>query len=93
MDRMRSAPRSHLDDIFVKINGETHYLWRALDHEGEIPGSYVTERRDRKAALRFVRTSMERRGQPKLIVTGNLRSYGAGLGDLGMPIIGKSVAD
>ena len=41
----------HLDEVFVKINGETHYLWRAVDHEGELLESYVTKRRDRKAAL------------------------------------------
>ena len=43
----------HLDEMFVKINGETHYLWRAVDHEGEILESFVTKRRDRKAALAF----------------------------------------
>jgi putative transposase len=45
----------HLDEVFVKINGETHYLWRAVDHEGEVLESYVTKRRDRKAALKFLR--------------------------------------
>jgi len=41
----------------VKINGETHYLWRAVNHEGEVLESYVTKRRDRKAALKFFRKS------------------------------------
>ncbi len=52
VDRMRAGPqwRWHLDEVFVKINGETHYLWRAVDHEGEVLESYVTKRRDRKAA-------------------------------------------
>jgi putative transposase len=36
----------HLDEVFVKINGETHYLWRAVDHEGEVLESFVTKRRD-----------------------------------------------
>jgi putative transposase len=40
----------HLDEVFMKINGETYYLWRAVDHEGEVLESYVTRRRDRKAA-------------------------------------------
>ena len=40
----------HLDEAFVKINGERHYLWRAVDHEGEVLESYVTKKRDRKAA-------------------------------------------
>jgi putative transposase len=86
VDRMRSLPpwRWHLDEVFVKINGETHYLWRAVDHEGEILESYVTKRRDRKAALRFLRKSMKRHGQPKVIVTDKLRSYGAALKDLGL---------
>jgi putative transposase len=41
----------HLDEGFVKINGELHYLWRAVDHEGEVLEAYVTRRRDRHAAL------------------------------------------
>jgi putative transposase len=44
----------HLDEVFVKINGETYYLWRAVDHEGEVLESLVTKRRDRKAALKFL---------------------------------------
>jgi putative transposase len=49
----------HLDEVFVKINGETHYLWRAVDHEGEVLESFVTKRRDRKAALKFIRKTMK----------------------------------
>ncbi len=45
--------RRHLDEMFVKINGERHYLWFAVDHEGEVLESYVTQRRDKKAALKF----------------------------------------
>jgi len=73
----------HLDEVFVKINGETHYLWRAVDHEGEVLESYVTKRRDRKAALRFLRKSMKRYGQPNVIVTDKLRSYGAAMKVIG----------
>ena len=43
--------RWHLDDVFVKINGETHYLWRAVDHEGEVLEVFATKHRDRRAAL------------------------------------------
>jgi putative transposase len=75
----------HLDEVFVRINGETHYLWRAVDHEGEVLESYVTKRRDRKAALKFLRKSMKRHGQPNVIVTDKLRSYGAA-----MKVIGNS---
>jgi len=63
------------DEVFVKINGERYYLWRAVDHEGEVLESYVSKRRDRKAALKFIRKSMKRNGQPRIIVTDKLRSY------------------
>ncbi len=46
--------RWHLDEVFVKINGKQHYLWRAVDHEGEVLESFVTKRRDKKAALKFL---------------------------------------
>ncbi|MEP4877650.1 MAG: IS6 family transposase, partial [Tateyamaria sp.] len=85
VNRMRSHSnwRWHLDEVFVKINGETHYLWRAVDHEGEVLESYVTKRRDRKAALKFLRKSMKRYGRPEVIVTDKLRSYGAALKVIG----------
>ena len=73
----------HLDEVFVKINGERHYLWRAVDHEGEVLESYVTKRRDRKAALKFIRKSMKRYGNPNVIVTDKLRSYGAAMKEIG----------
>jgi len=73
----------HLDEVFVKINGERHYLWRAVNHEGEVLESYVTKRRDRKAALKFLRKSMKRYGQPEIIVTDKLRSYGAAMKVIG----------
>ena len=67
--------RWHLDEVFVGINGETLYLWRAVDHEGEVLESFVTKRRDRRAALKFLRKTMKRYGPPKVIVTEKLRSY------------------
>jgi len=67
----------------VKINGETHYLWRAVDHEGEVLESFVTKRRDRKAALRFLKKMMKQYGVPKMIVTDHLRSYRAAMSKLG----------
>ena len=73
----------HLDEVFVKINGQTHYLWRAVDHEGEVLESYVTKRRDRKAALKFMRKAMKRHGQPEVVVTDKLRSYGAAMKVIG----------
>ncbi len=75
--------RWHLDEVFVKINGERHYLWRAVDHEGEVLESYVTKRPDRKAALKFLRKSMRRHGSPDVVVTDKLRSYGAAMKIIG----------
>ena len=85
VDRMRGRNhwRWHLDEVFVKINGVTHYLWRAVDHEGEVLESVVTKARDRKAALKLLKKSMKRHGRPENIVTDRLRSYGAALKDLG----------
>jgi len=48
--RAYSTWRWHLDEVFVKINDERYYLWRAVDHEGEVLETYVTKRRDRPAA-------------------------------------------
>jgi putative transposase len=48
----------HLDEVFVKINGETRYLWRAVDHGVEVQESFVTKRRDRKAAFKFLRKTI-----------------------------------
>ena len=73
----------HLDEVFVKINGETHYLWRAVDHEGELLESYVTKTRDKSAALKFLRRAMKRYGAPRTIVTDRLRSYGAAMKVIG----------
>ena len=73
----------HLDEVFVRINGETHYLWRAVDHEGEVLEVFATKRRDRKAALKFLKRAMKRHGQPKVIVTDRLKSYRAAMTVIG----------
>jgi len=73
----------HLDQVVVKINGETHYMWRAVDHEGEVLDAFVSKRRDHKAALKFLRKSMKRYGRPEQIVTDKLRSYGAAMKAVG----------
>lgn len=73
----------HLDEMFVKINGERHYLWRAVDHEGEVLESCVTKKRDKKAALKFLKKTMRRHGRSEKFVTDELRSYGAALKELG----------
>ena len=76
--------RWHLDEVFVKINGETHYLWRAVDHEGEILESYVTMTRDKAAALSFIKRALKRHGTTEAITTDGLKSYGAVVRDLGI---------
>jgi putative transposase len=76
--------RWHLDEVFVKINSERHYLWRVVDHEGEVLEAYVSKTRDRKAALRFFSKTMNRHGRPHALVTDKLWSYGAALKDLGV---------
>ena len=82
---MRSSHwRWHLDEVFVKINGELHYLWRAVDHDGEVLESFVTKRRDKKAALKFLKKSLKRHGRTGEIVPDLMRSYGAALRELGI---------
>jgi putative transposase len=63
----------------VKINGEVHYLWRAVDHEGEVLEVFVTKRRDRGAALKFLKRTIKRYGRPWTMITDRLRSYGAAM--------------
>ena len=83
----RSFPqwRWHLDEVFVRINGETHYLWRAVDHQGEVLEVFATKRRDRRAALKFLKRTMKRYGRPRSIGTDRLRSYRSA-----MKVIGNS---
>jgi len=66
-----------------KINGETHYFRRPVDHEGEVLESYVTKRGDRKAALKFLRKTMKRFSLPHFVVTDLLRSYCAAMKVIG----------
>ena len=82
-NRSYSNWRWHLDEVFVRINGETHYLWRAVDQEGEVLEVFATKRRNRTAALAFLKRAMKRYGHPKVIVTDRLRSYRAAMNVLG----------
>lgn len=75
--------RWHINEVFVKIAGKTHYLWRAVDHEGEVLDAVVTKKRDKKAALKVLKSLMKRYGRPKAIVTDKLGSYKAALRELG----------
>ena len=85
VERLCSGPqwRWHLDEVFVKINGERHYLWRAVDHEGEVLESFVTRRRDKRAALKFLKKALRRHGIAEEIVTDRLPSYRAAMRALG----------
>ena len=66
-----------IDEVFVKINGKQHYLWRAVDQDGEVVDVFLQSRRDGKAAKRFFRRLLKtHRSEPRKIVTDKLRSYG-----------------
>jgi transposase-like protein len=74
--RPRPSNRWHLDEMVVRIAGERMYLWRAVDHEGEVLDMLVQRRRDSRAALRLMRKLLRKQGfAPKLLVTDKLRSY------------------
>ena len=78
--RAHTRWRWHLDEVFVRIDGATCYLWRAVDHEGEFL-SIRYKKRDRKAAMKFLRKAMKRYGGPQVIMTDRLRSYRAAIRD------------
>ena len=63
--------------MYVKLNGEMVYLWRAVDHKGEILASFVTRTREKAAALTFMKKALKRHGSPEAITTDALRSYRA----------------
>ena len=81
---MRGYPqwRWHLDEVFVKVNGKLCYLWRAVDHEGEVLEAVVTAKRDKAAALKFLKR-MKKYGRPQSIVTDRLRAYSAVMKEIG----------
>ena len=66
---MRGYPqwRWHLDEAFVKVNGKLCYLWRAVDHEGEVLELVVTAKRDKAAALKFLKRIMKKYGRPQRV--------------------------
>ncbi len=74
--------RWHIDEVFVKINGDLHYLWRAIDHEGTVLDCYVSKRRDRKAAKKVLKKLISKHGLPREIVTDKLGSYKAAMKEL-----------
>ena len=83
---MRGYPqwRWHLDEVFVKVNGKLCYLWRAVDHEGEVLEAVVTSKRDKAAALKLLKRIMKKYGAPRSIVTDGLRAYSAAMTEIGV---------
>ena len=81
--RAYSKWKWHVDEVFVKINGKRHYLWRAVDEEGEVLEAIVTKRRNKRAALKFLKKLMKRHGPADTVVTDRFASYRAALRDLG----------
>ncbi len=75
--------RWHIDEVFVKINGQRFYLWRAIDHEGTVLECVVTKKRDRRAALKTLRKLLSKYGKPHEVVTDKLGSYRAALREFG----------
>jgi putative transposase len=76
--RPRCGDHWHLDEMYLKINGKTHYLWRAVDQDGNVLDILVQSRRNKQAAKRFLRKLLKGlRYVPHVIITDKLRSYGA----------------
>jgi len=83
--RPRPSDRWHLDEMVVRIAGKRMYLWRAVDHEGEVLDMLVQRCRDGRAALRLMRKLLKKQGfAPKLLVTDKLRSYASAFRRLGL---------
>lgn len=75
--RPRPGDKWHVDEVFIKIRGVTHYLWRAVDQRGEVLDILVTSRRDARAATRFFRKVLKDcRYAPRVLITDKLRCYG-----------------
>ena len=81
--RAYSKWKWHVDELFVKNNGKRHCVWHAVDHEGEVLEAVVTKRRNKRAALKFIRKLMKRHGRAEGIVTDRFASYKAALRELG----------
>ncbi|MBT3626390.1 MAG: IS6 family transposase [Gammaproteobacteria bacterium] len=73
----------YIDEVFVKITGKQHYLWRAVDQDGEVVDVYLQAKRDGAAAKRFFKRLLRSHGhEPRKVVTDKLRSYGVAHGEL-----------
>jgi putative transposase len=85
--RPRPGEKWHLDEVYLKINGRTHYLWRAVDQQGIVLDILVQSRRNKQAAMRFLgRLLTSMHFAPRIIVTDKLKSYGAAIKELKLEI-------
>ncbi len=76
--RPRPGDKWHLDEVFIQINGQTHYLWRAVDQDGNVLDILVQARRDQHAAVKFLRKLLKGLAYvPRVLITDKLASYGA----------------
>jgi len=83
----RSGDRWHLDEVFLKINGRLHYLWRAVDQDGDVLDILLQSHRDKQAAKKFFRKLLKRlQYVPRMIVTDQLGSYRAAKSEI-MPSV------
>jgi putative transposase len=75
--------RWHLDEVYVKISGEMHYLWRAVDHQGEVLGSFASKTRDEAEALKCRTKLMKLHDKAKAITTDGLSCHRTAMKELG----------
>ena len=74
-DRPRPHNKWHMDEVVIMIRGKKHWLWRAIDANGDVLGILVQARRNAKAAKRFFKRLVTRFGEPRVVITDKLRSY------------------
>jgi len=84
--RRQPTDKWHLDEVVITIRGKKHWLWRAVDSNGETLNILMQTRRNARAAKRFISRLIARWGTPRVIITDKLRSYGAALRKLGLVV-------
>lgn len=76
-DRPKPNNKWHLDEVVIVIKGRKHWLWRAVDADGDVLDILVQSRRNTKAAKRFMRKLVKQYGEPRVLITDKLGSYGS----------------
>lgn len=74
-DRPRPNNKWHMDEVVITIRGKKHWLWRAIDADGDVLDILVQTRRNAKAAKRFFQRLVSQFGEPRVVITDKLRSY------------------